>query len=216
MARSYGNLWPDVVSWSNLLLAYRRCRRRKRFKSVATRFDFASPEQLLRLRQELSEGTYAPGEYRHFYIREPKRRKISAAPFRDRVVHHALINVLEPIFERSFIADSYACRRGKGTHRAVDRAQQYMRRYPYLLKTDIVRFLPNIDRETRRINQSALARFNRRLRRLRWQFARGDITAEQIQTSLKAWLAYADNANSAGIRREIWRRVRFRRRSDAR
>ena len=77
----------------------------------------------------MQEKTYQPGSYQSFYIHEPKRRLISAAPFRDRVVHHALCNVIEPIFERSFIFDSYANRLGKGTHRAMDRCQEFARRY---------------------------------------------------------------------------------------
>ncbi len=97
------------------------------------------------LQAELLAGTYHPGPYHSFYIHEPKRRLISAAPFRDRVVHHALCNLIEPIFERRFIFDSYANRVGKGTHRALDRAQQFARRYPYALQLDLVQFFPSID-----------------------------------------------------------------------
>lgn len=145
--KSHRNLWPQVVSWDNLLLAYRRCRRRKRYRRGASEFDFAWESNLLALQRELADGSYAPGPYRHFWIREPKRRKISAAPFRDRIVHHAIVNVLEPMYEPRFIFDSYACRRGKGTHRAIHRAQQYLRRYAYVLQTDIVRFFPNVDHQ---------------------------------------------------------------------
>lgn len=147
MAHTYNNLWPDLVSWGNLLAAYHACRRRKRYKPAAAAFDFAWEENLLELQRELTSGEYAPGAYRNFFITDPKRRKISAAPFRDRVVHHAVVRVLEPIFERRFIFDSYACRRGKGTHRAINRAQMYLRRYCYYLKTDVVRFFPNVDHE---------------------------------------------------------------------
>lgn len=83
----------------------------------------------------------------HFYIHEPKRRRISAAPFTDRVVHHALCNVIEPVFEPLFIADSYANRRGKGTHRAVDRLELFAGRYRYVLRLDIVKHFPSIDHE---------------------------------------------------------------------
>ena len=89
--------------------------------------------------------TYRPGPYRTFTIYEGKTRQISAAPFRDRVVHHALTGVLEPIFERSFIFDSYACRKGKGTHAAVDRCQEFARRFRYVLKADVRKFFPSID-----------------------------------------------------------------------
>ncbi len=136
-----------MIAWDNLVLAYRRCRRRKRYRRGGAAFDFAWESHLLELQAELQAETYTPGPYHHFEIHEPKRRKISAAPFRDRVVHHAIVNILEPLWERRFIHDSYACRRGKGTHRAVDRVQGYLRKYPHCLKTDIVRFFPNIDHE---------------------------------------------------------------------
>ncbi len=89
--------------------------------------------ELLALHTQMMSQTWEPGGYRSFTIHEPKRRKISAAPFRDRVVHHALCNVLTPIYERKFIFDSYANRVGKGTHRALDRCTQFMRRYRYVL-----------------------------------------------------------------------------------
>jgi hypothetical protein len=81
----------------------------------------------------------------HFHIEEPKRRKISAADFRDRVVHHALCNLIEPRFERLFISDSYANRVGKGTHKAIDRLQALTRRYRYVLRADIVQHFASID-----------------------------------------------------------------------
>lgn len=147
MTKTYRNLWPEVMSWRNLLAAYRKCRRRKRHKPEAVQFDFLWESNLLRLQRELATDNYVPGEYHHFYIHDPKTRRISAAPFRDRVVHHAVVNVLEPLFERRFIFDSYACRRGKGTHLALNRTQAFLRKYPYYLKTDIVRFFPNVDHE---------------------------------------------------------------------
>jgi hypothetical protein len=78
-------------------------------------------------------------------IAKPKVRRISAAPFRDRVVHHALMQVTWPIFEARMIDDSYACREGKGTHRALDRCQHFSRRHRYVLQCDVVRFFPSID-----------------------------------------------------------------------
>ncbi len=145
MPRSHTHLWPPLVSWENLLTAYHRCRRRKRYNAAAAAFDFDHESALLAIQRELCEGTYRPGAYRHFHITDPKPRKISAAPFRDRVVHHALVQILEPIFERSFVYDSYACRVGKGTHRAIRRARGYLRSHAYVLETDIVRFFPSVD-----------------------------------------------------------------------
>ncbi|HVC93564.1 MAG TPA: reverse transcriptase/maturase family protein [Pirellulales bacterium] len=352
MAQTYANLWPGLVGWENLLAAYQKCRRRKRYKPEAVAFDAAWETNLLELSRDLRRGDYQPGEYRHFEVFEPKRRTISAAPFRDRVVHHALVRVLEPIFERRFIFDSYACRKGKGTHAALHRAQHYLRRWPFYLKTDIVKFYPNVDhdillrvlvrlirdervvaliqqivasgaavgvenaqpqyfagddlfvalrprglpignltsqffanvllddadhyvkellrapgyvryaddmvlfaasktqlwehrdalasrlaemrlklhtgktqvrpsqaglkflgfvlgRSGRRLQQSAAQRFNRRIRRLRWLKAQRKTSPAEIGRSTRAWLAHARGANSTGMRRELWRRLKF-------
>ncbi len=143
--KSYKNLYARVCDWDNLDWAYRKARLGKRGRPPAAAFEFNLEANLIDLRRELSDKTYRPGRYHSFYIHEPKRRLISAAPFRDRVVHHALCSVIEPIFERGFIADSYANRAGKGTHRALDRAQQYARRFPYVLQCDVRQFFPSID-----------------------------------------------------------------------
>lgn len=147
MATTFRNLWPAFTNWDNLLEAYRRCRRRKRYKTVALRFDFRWESNLRQLQDELKSGKWQPGSYYNFRITDPKPRLISAAPFRDRIVHHAVVNILEPLFERRFIYDSYACRRKKGTHRAIQRSQYYLRRHSWYLKTDVVKFFPNIDHE---------------------------------------------------------------------
>lgn len=135
------------MSFHNLLNAARAAARGKRREANVARFLFNLEHHLVRLHDELATHTYEPGAYRTFEIHEPKRRTISAAPFRDRVVHHALCNVLEPIFERAFIHDSYACRKGKGTHAAVDRFQAYARRHRYVLQCDIRKFFPSVDHQ---------------------------------------------------------------------
>jgi len=145
MARTHRHLWPQIVGWENLLASYFRCRRRKRFKRGAVEFDFRAMDNLLESQRLLRSARWQPGAYRQFQITDPKPRTISAAPFADRVVHHAIVRVLEPLFDKRFIDDSYACRRGKGTHRAIRRAQYFLRRFPWYLKTDIVKFFPSID-----------------------------------------------------------------------
>lgn len=99
------------------------------------------------MQRELAAGTWRPGPHRSFYIREHKKRLVTAVPFSDRVVHHALLNVLEPVFESGFISDSYACRRGKGQHRAVDRFQSWARGHRYVLRGDVQKFYPGVDHE---------------------------------------------------------------------
>jgi hypothetical protein len=137
--------FSQLCSWENLVLAWRRAARGKRGTGSVARFEYRAEEQLADLRRALLSGTYRPGGYVHFHIKEPKRRKISAARFRDRVVHHALCNLIEPRFERLFIPESYANRAGKGTHRAIDRLQQHARRHRYALRADIVQHFASID-----------------------------------------------------------------------
>ena len=143
--KTYRNLYHQVCDWDNVYLAYRKARKGKRGQPPAASFEYDQESNLVRLQQDLADKTYQPGAYYSFYIHEPKRRLISAAPFRDRVTHHALCNVIEPIFERSFIHDSYANRVGRGTHRALDRAQEFARRYRYVLQCDARQFFPSID-----------------------------------------------------------------------
>ncbi len=143
--RTYRHLYPYIWNFHNLWTAFSQARRGKRgLASVAT-FEYDLERQLLRLERELRDETYIPGGYTSFYITDPKKRKISAAPFRDRVVHHALIRVMGPIYERQFIYDSYANQIGKGTHRAMDRCTQFLRGHRYVLKGDIAQFFPSVD-----------------------------------------------------------------------
>ena len=139
------HLYKQITEFENLYLAWRLARKGKRGKPPAADFERIQDEELLALQRELRGHTYQPGPYHSFFIHEPKRRLISAAPFRDRVVHHALCRVIEPIWEQRFIFDSYANRVGKGTHRAIDRAQQFARRYRYFLQCDVRQFFPSID-----------------------------------------------------------------------
>ena len=102
-----GNVWERLVSFPNLLRAGRKARKGKRDRRDVAAFEYEVERQLLRIRAELQSGTFPFGPYHTFAITEPKPRLISAAPYRDRVVHHALCNVLEPIYERSFIFDTH-------------------------------------------------------------------------------------------------------------
>ena len=138
-------MYETLLSWENLILAYRKASKGKRGHPNVAEFEYRLEMNLLQLQHELETQTYQPGNYDSFYIHEPKRRLISAAPFRDRVVHHALCNLIEPIFERGFIFDSYANRIGKGTHRALNRAQDFARKFQYVLACDIKAFFSAID-----------------------------------------------------------------------
>ena len=145
MAKTYDRLFPALTTFANLHQAYRKAARGKRGQVPVAQFELNLEGNLLQLQDELRSHAYRPGGYRSFYIRDPKHRLISAAPFRDRVVHHALCSVIEPLFERGFIGDSYANRLGKGTHLALDRAQSFARGRPFVLQCDIRQFFPSVD-----------------------------------------------------------------------
>jgi retron-type reverse transcriptase len=153
--KTHKHLYPGVTAFENLYQAFKKAARGKRSQAAVAAFEFDLEANLFRLQEELQAKTYRHGSYDSFYIHDPKHRLISAAPFRDRVVHHALCNISEPIFERSFIPDSYANRKGKGTHAALDRCQGLARRYRYVLQCDLRQFFPSIDHA---ILRSILAR----------------------------------------------------------
>lgn len=148
MPKTFRHLYDHIHSFEHLLAAYRRARRGKRRRPDVAAFEFRYEEELLRLSEELRDETYQPGAYRRFVVTESgKRRVISAAPFRDRVVHHALCALIEPVWEARFIYDSYASRPGKGTHAALDRAQHFARGHRYALQLDVVEFFPSADHQ---------------------------------------------------------------------
>jgi RNA-directed DNA polymerase len=134
-----------VTSWGNLWSAFRLAARGKRRRASAADFEQQVADKLIELQSELRNKTYVPGPYCNFFIREPKLRRISAAPFRDRVVHHALCNFMEPLFEPYFLNRSFANRVGKGTHRAVDQVERWSRQFRYALRGDVVQHFPSLD-----------------------------------------------------------------------
>ena len=140
-------MWERLTSFQNLLLSFKQAARGRRGRPSVADFELHLETALPELRAELFEGRYRPGKYVSFTIHDPKKRLISAAPFRDRVAHHALCNLIEPIFEPKFIHDSYANRLNKGTHKALDRLTQYMRRFDYVLSMDVKQFFPSIDHQ---------------------------------------------------------------------
>jgi len=145
--RRFSHLWSQVVTFENLLLAYNKARKGKRSRDEVAYFMMNYEYELLDLQKELVTGQYKPRAYRQFIIYERKPRTISAASFRDRVVHHAIMNIVEPLLDRSFIFDSYACRKNKGVHAAVDRYQRWSEKYYYALKLDIASYFPSIDHQ---------------------------------------------------------------------
>lgn len=145
--KRYGNLWHQIIEFENLLIAARKAQRGKRFRDNVLAFNYNLEQELNQIHHALTTQTYQPGPYRTFHIQEPKPRQISAAPYRDRVVHHALCNIIMPIFEESLIFDTYANRWGFGTHRALHRFTHFARSSRYVLQCDIRKYFPSIDHE---------------------------------------------------------------------
>jgi retron-type reverse transcriptase len=145
--KTHKNLYAKICSFENLLQAAKQAAAGKRFRPKVLAFFNDLEGNALQLLRALRTFSYQPGGYESFYIYEPKKRMISKAPFRDRVVHHMLINVIGPLFERRFIFDSYANRIGKGTHAGIRRLQQFMRQAKYVLKIDLRQYFPSIDHE---------------------------------------------------------------------
>ncbi len=143
--------YEDIISVENLLAAWEEFARGKRKKADVQEFERRLMKNVLALHQELAEGTYCHGGYRHFKISDPKPRDIHKAAVRDRLLHHALYRVLYPFFDRTFIADSFSCREGKGTHKAMDRFRAFAlkvskndTRTCWVLKCDIRKFFASI------------------------------------------------------------------------
>jgi len=153
------SLFERIADFENLRRAYLGARKRKHYRSSILKFGYKLEENLLALRRELIRKTYRHGGYREFVVTDSKKRIIKAAPFRDRVVHHAFCNIIELILDRGFVYDSYACRRGKGTHAAVRRLESFLRSLcgvvresnpalrVHCLKCDIVKYFNNVNHE---------------------------------------------------------------------
>lgn len=152
--KTYKNLYQQIYDFENLHRAYLQARRCKRYKGDVLRFSANLEDNLINIQNHLIWKTYQVGRYNYFKVYEPKERLIAAPSFIDRVVHHALCNIIEPIFEKSMIYDSYACRVGKGTLSGVLRTTRFLRDATrqwdrvYCLKADIRKFFPSIQHDS--------------------------------------------------------------------
>jgi RNA-directed DNA polymerase len=159
------DLFERVARFDALVAAARRAVAGKRKKPAAAAFMANLETECLRLERELQRDSWRPGGYVTIRVTDPKPRLVSAAPFRDRVVHHALCAVIGPILERGLIDDTFANRTGKGTHRAVARYERYRDRHAHVLRCDVFRYFPAIDHAIlkadlrRRIGCAATLRF---------------------------------------------------------
>lgn len=143
-----------ICSYDNILKAYNKARKCKRYRKEVMRFTDRKEEKLERVRMDIKNLTHEPSEYRYFKVYEPKERQIMALPFYDRVVQHAIVNILEPIFNKRFIEHSYACRKGKGMHAASDTLYKWLYDWDkyhdeplYAIKADIHQYFRSINHE---------------------------------------------------------------------
>jgi len=146
------DLWKELCSYDNLSLAYKKARKHKTLKKYVQDFEKNLETNLLVLRSELLLKAYLPKPLETFIIRDPKTRKISKSDFRDRIIHHALCNIIEPIFEKTFLHDSYANRINKGALKAIERFEQFKRKVTknnhkkcYVLKADIKHYFETVN-----------------------------------------------------------------------
>ncbi|AJA42487.1 RNA-directed DNA polymerase [Alkalihalobacillus alcalophilus ATCC 27647 = CGMCC 1.3604] len=148
-----GNLYEQIIDYENLWEAYLNARKGKRFRGEVLEFSNNLEENLIQIQNELIYKTYEIGRYREFHVYEPKKRLIMSLPFKDRVVQWAIYKVLEPYFDRQFISDSFACRKGKGSQQAASRVQYWIRKVertgarPYHLKCDVSKYFYRIDHQ---------------------------------------------------------------------
>lgn len=158
-----GNLFDQVIAWDNLRLAVARALRGKRHRPDAREFVSQLDANLANLRGQMLAGTVPLGEYRQFLIHDPKERVITAPCFRERVLHHAIMNVCEPLIDRWLIDDTFACRRGKGRIAALVRTRQFARRFPFFLKLDIRKYFDSVSHDELRSRLSCLFKDKRLL-----------------------------------------------------
>jgi RNA-directed DNA polymerase len=150
--KRYGNLYEQIYDFDALYQAYKQARRGKRYRREVLAFTDRLEENLITLQNELIWHTYRQSPYREFYVREPKQRLIMALPFRDRVVQWSIYQTLNPILDRQYIHDSYACRPGKGTHAALGRLVYWLRGIPrandwYCLKLDVHKYFYRVNHD---------------------------------------------------------------------
>jgi hypothetical protein len=213
-----GRLLEGIESPGNLLDAYLKARRRKQDIPAVRRFTERLDEELESLRTDLRLGRCRCDRYTSFRIYDPKERLIHAAPFRDRVLHHAVMNVCEPYFERFQIFDSYACRKGKGTRAAVFRARDFARRHPCYLKLDVRKYFHScVNRSVAglpflgflvlpgqlRLTSRTCRRMRRKLKACQRELEHGLIDQQCAAVIVHSLLARTDWAGGASVRRRL-------------
>lgn len=149
---SEGHVFGKIILLENLFISWKEFKRGKTKRKDVQKFEMFLEDNLFNLHQELKEKTYKHSDYTSLYVKDPKLRHIHKASVRDRIIHHAVYRILYPLFDKSFIYDSYSCRNNKGTHKAIERLEKFARkvsknytRQCFCLKCDIKKFFASID-----------------------------------------------------------------------
>jgi RNA-directed DNA polymerase len=142
-----GGLYEPILNRENFILAFHRAARSKQYRPEVREFREDLTHWFATISQRLDSSSFTFGKYYQFLIRDPKERIITAPCFEERVVHHAIMNVCEPVLDRWLIDDTFACRIGRGREAAVDRAMQFCRAQPWCLKLDIRKYFDSIDHD---------------------------------------------------------------------
>ncbi len=142
-----GYIFNEVCNFQSLYKASKKAAKGKKKSPAVSRFYLNLEHELIKLERELRTRRYRPLPYHTFTVTDPKTRRISAADFRDRVVHHSLCNVLEPILDGSLISDTYACRKNKGNHAAIRKAQRFSRIFSFFFQLDVAEFFDSVDHD---------------------------------------------------------------------
>ena len=158
-----GYLIQKIAEHDNLQLAYYKAKKGKADRKEVIEYGKHLGENLSRLRQHIVSGRVEIGNYHYFTVYDPKKRKICAAPFEQRILHHALMNVCHPFFETAQIYHNYASRVGKGTYAALEQAKKYQQRYQWFLKLDFKKYFDSLDHEVLKIQLKRLFKDSRLL-----------------------------------------------------
>lgn len=152
--KTYQNVFENIISMENLFSAWEEFKKGKQKKKDVMEFEFNLEDSIFNLRRELEDKTYKHGGYHGFYITDPKVRHIHKATVKDRILHHAIYSILNPIFEPTFIYDSYSCRKNKGTHKGIYRLEKFLRKVSknnsktcFVLKCDIKKFFESVNHD---------------------------------------------------------------------
>ena len=148
------NLFPKIISLENLFLAWEEFKKGKQHKADVGHFEFQLEHNIFKLHHQLADKTYQHGHYSDFYIRDPKVRHIHKALVKDRILHHAVFRILNPVFDKAFIPNSFSCRLGKGAHKGVKAVERMIRKESenytkqcFVLKCDVKKFFASVNHQ---------------------------------------------------------------------